>query len=106
MGVKCTYFLAHKSMVETIKRDHKLQSIPLTIYMITPWFSRKRIKIKCLCWEKHLNSFENRDKELNETQNNMVQVIFSLIKVINMVLKLNKGKDHIFPQQNFEEQYN
>jgi hypothetical protein len=44
-------------------------------------------KNKSLCWEKHLNYFEGRDKELSETQNNMVQVIFSLIKVMGMVLK-------------------
>jgi hypothetical protein len=43
---------------------------------------------------------------LSETQNNMVQVIFSLIKVMGMVLKWNKGKYHIFPQQNFDKQYN
>lgn len=50
-------------MVEAIKRDNKLLLIPLTMYMRTPWSSRKK---KSLCWEKHLIYFKGRNKELNE----------------------------------------
>jgi hypothetical protein len=55
---------------------------------------------------KNINYFEGRDKELNETQKSMVWVISSLIKVMGMVLKWDKGKNHILPQQNFDEQHN
>jgi meiotically up-regulated gene 157 (Mug157) protein len=75
-------------MVEAIKRDNRLLVDSFDhVHENTLVFKEKKFKLKSLCWEKHLNYFEGRDKELNETQKSMVQVISSLIKVMGMVLK-------------------
>jgi hypothetical protein len=68
------------------------------------WLWRKRSKIQESIIDKQLNYFKNKDKLTNETQINMVKVITTFIDVMSMILKVDKGKEQLFPKQEYDDQ--
>jgi phosphotransferase system HPr-like phosphotransfer protein len=53
---------------------------------------------------KQLDYFKCKIKLINETQMNMVQTITSLIEIMNMVLKRDKGTKFHLLKKNYHEQ--
>lgn len=52
--------------------------------------------------DKQLDYFKSKDKITNETQMNMVNASTSLANIIRKILKGDKGKEPLYPKQNFD----
>ncbi len=90
-------------MVTATKKAFDYQWNPLIACMKQAWLWRKRSKIQESIIDKQLYYFKSKDKLTNETQMNMVNVITSFINVMSMILKVDKGKEQLFPKQDFDD---
>jgi hypothetical protein len=54
---------------------------------------------------KQLDYFKSRNNLIKKTQMNMVWTITSLIEIMNMVLKLDKGKKNHLLKKDYHEQW-
>jgi hypothetical protein len=67
------------------------------------WLSKKKIQENQEgIVDKQLDYFKSKDKITNETQMNMVNASTSLANIIRKILKGDKGKEPLFPKQNFD----
>jgi anaerobic ribonucleoside-triphosphate reductase len=62
----------------------------------------KRSKTQESIVDKQLDYFKCRDKIINEIQMIMVNESTSLANIIREILKGDKGKEPLFPKQNFD----
>jgi Skp family chaperone for outer membrane proteins len=103
--VKHKYFTSHKTITDATKKGSQMLVESINrMHETNLVLEEKQSKFQKANLAKQLDYFKSKNNLINETQMNMVRTITSLIEIMNMVLKLDKGKKiHLF-KKNYHEQ--